>query len=396
MRISTLEFHRQAVRAMQDSESRLSRTELQLATGRAILQPSDDPAGTKRILDLDQVVASQAQFQRNAAVALSRLSLEESTLGSVGDALVRARELALQGANATLGAGDRKALAVEVRARLEDVLALANVQDGEGDYLFAGYQAQTRPFERDAGGAYVYAGDTHERRVQVGSGQLLVTADSGHEVFVAIASGNGTFATREAPGNQGTGVIEAGSVTGPVAYTGETYTVTFTSPSTYDVVGSDSGTVVTGAAFEPGAAVTLPGLRVAIQGAPAAGDSFTVEPSREQDLFTTLEGLAEALEGAATAGTGFQNAIGRALTDLDRGLDRILQVRAGVGARLNVAETQQALAEDFELHARESLSDIEDLDYAEASGRLQLQLLALQASQQAFVKIRGLSLFNYL
>jgi flagellar hook-associated protein 3 FlgL len=67
-----------------------------------------------------------------------------------------------------------------------------------------------------------------------------------------------------------------------------------------------------------------------------------------------------------------------------------------VGARLNEVEAQRDIAADFELYSTESLSAVEDLDYAEATGRLQLQLTVLQASQQAFVRVQGLSLFNYL
>ena len=59
-------------------------------------------------------------------------------------------------------------------------------------------------------------------------------------------------------------------------------------------------------------------------------------------------------------------------------------------------EAEQATAAEFELYAKESLSALEDLDYAEATGRLQLQLTILQASQQAFASVQGLSLFHYL
>lgn len=50
----------------------------------------------------------------------------------------------------------------------------------------------------------------------------------------------------------------------------------------------------------------------------------------------------------------------------------------------------------FALETATALSEVQDLDYAEAVSRLNQQLLALQASQQSFIKVQGLSLFDYL
>jgi flagellar hook-associated protein 3 FlgL len=416
MRVSTYDFQRQAVQAMQDNQARLGRTELQIATGRAILTPSDDPSGAKRILDLRQAIDTHRQYQRNADAAYGRLSLEEATLAGVTDVLQRVRELALQGANSTLSRQDRIAVAAEVRERLDELLALANTRDAQGEYLFAGSRSTTLPFERSAAGGFVYYGDDLPRRLQLGASLQLSSGDSGQEVFVAIPNGNGTFSTRDAAGNTGSGVIDAGSVVDPGLLTGHEYSVAFVTNAdgrrAYTVRDETAGAWVvpsgvaaagdpapTAPAYIQGAGVAFDGLQVGVRGAPAVGDAFRVSPSAEQDLLTTVQSVVEALERDATGSAGqaqFQNALGRALTDLDRGLDNVLRVRATVGARLNEVESQKAIQADFELFARESLSKVEDLDYAEASARLQLQLTVLQASQQAFVKVQGLSLFNYL
>jgi flagellar hook-associated protein 3 FlgL len=417
MRISTRESQLQAVRAMQDNQSRLAKTQLQVATGRAILTPADDPSGAGRVLDLRRAAEAQAQYQRNAEAALNRLSLEETTLGSVTGVLQRVRELALQGANGTLSPQDRAAVATEVRERLDELLGLANTRDGQGEYLFAGSQTRTEPFVRTAGAGgpvYGYRGDDLARAVQVSEGLQVRSGDSGQAVFVAIANGNGTFASSEGVLNAGTGVIDAGSLTDPALWTGHDYRITFVTNGAgrlaYQVRDESSGTQVlpappadpvAGAPAFPagGGTIAFAGVQVAIRGTPAVGDTFDIAPSRDQDLLTTVQHLVDALESAAPGPAGqahFQNALGRAITDLDRGLDNVLQVRGGVGARLNAVESQKAVAEDFELFARESLSALEDLDYAEAVSRLQLQLTVLQASQQAYVKVQGLSLFNYL
>jgi len=84
------------------------------------------------------------------------------------------------------------------------------------------------------------------------------------------------------------------------------------------------------------------------------------------------------------------------LTRLDSALESVLDTRASVGARLNTIDNQKSANDSFSLLLQENRSSLEDLDYAEAVSRFEQQLLALQASQQSFVKVQGLSLFNYL
>ena len=84
------------------------------------------------------------------------------------------------------------------------------------------------------------------------------------------------------------------------------------------------------------------------------------------------------------------------LTRLDSALDDVLTVRATVGSRHNAIDAQKSMNDSFNFILKENLSSLEDLDYAEAVSRFERQSLALQAAQQTFVKIEGLSLFNYL
>jgi len=84
------------------------------------------------------------------------------------------------------------------------------------------------------------------------------------------------------------------------------------------------------------------------------------------------------------------------LDQLDTAIGRLLEVRAQVGARLNVLDSQDATNQDFKLSIESTKANIEDLDIAEAISRFNLQVVSLQAAQQAFVKVQGLSLFNLL
>lgn len=107
-----------------------------------------------------------------------------------------------------------------------------------------------------------------------------------------------------------------------------------------------------------------------------------------EDIFTTLYTLASELEADAPNGTS--------LDQIDNAIDHILGFRATSGARLNAIDSQRGINESLLIQIEQTRSGIQDLDYAEAASRLSRQSIALQAAQQAFVKIQNLSLFNFL
>lgn len=400
MRISSNQIFQQSVNAMLDQQAALNHTQLQVSTGRRILTPSDDPAGAAQILDLNRATEATAQYQRNADAARQRLGLEDNTLGAVTNLLHRVRELAVQANNGSQSNESRSAIAAEIRQRLDELLALANTQDANNEYLFAGFKGQTQPFAR-SGSNYVYQGDPNTRFLQIGPSTQVPMGDSGADVFQLVRNGNGTFVTAHNPANTGSGVIDTGTVTGN--FVADTYTIDIiqvlpTDPITYTVTGAVSG-VVAGGTYTDGGGIAFNGVQVRVSGTPANGDSFTVNPSAYQDMFTTLDALASVLETPVVAGgttAGVHNRVGRAIAELDQALGRVLETRAAVGARLNVIDSQKDINEAFTLYLKENLSGLQDLDYAEAVSRLNQQLLSLQAAQQAFVKVQGLSLFNFL
>ncbi|MFZ5594237.1 MAG: flagellar hook-associated protein FlgL [Pseudomonadota bacterium] len=401
MRISTQQLQQQGINAILDQQAKLGKTQLQVSTGQRILTPADDPAASSQVLSLIQEKEMTGQYQVNADAARARLSLEEQALSSVTDVLQRVRELAVQANNAGLGNENRAAIAQEVRHRLDELLGLANTKDANNEYLFSGYQGFVQPFGRNPAGGFYYNGDEGSRHLQIGPSRQVAVGDSGTEVFRAIRNGNGVFVTQENPANTGSGVIDPGTVNG--GFVPDTYTLAFTqllptAPITYTVTGAVSGLVASGT-YVDGGSIAFNGAQTKVTGTPANGDTFTITPSANQDLFTTLENFVAALEspaGSVLSQVHLNNAINRTLTDLDNGLGNILSVRATVGARLNAVDAQKDVNDGFKLQVQETLSKLQDLDYAEAVSRLNLQLTGLQAAQQSFLKIQGLSLFNFL
>jgi len=101
MRISTNQMQFRALNSMLDQQSDMSKTQMQLASGKRIVKPSDDPVASAAILGLNQSKTITERYQLNGDAARARLEIEEGTLTSVTDQLQRVRELALQANNST-------------------------------------------------------------------------------------------------------------------------------------------------------------------------------------------------------------------------------------------------------------------------------------------------------
>jgi flagellar hook-associated protein 3 FlgL len=193
MRIGTLHMFRLGVSSILDQQTRLLKTQNQLAVGKRIVNPADDPTGSAQLIGLSETAKTTAQFQRNILAIRTRLELQDGALGSVGDALQRVRELTVAGLNDTNGADQRIAIAAEVRQLADHVMGLTNRKDGNGQYMFAGFQVLSVPFSETAPGVFSYAGDQGQRQIQIGAGRQMADGDSGQAVFMDIADGGGGF-----------------------------------------------------------------------------------------------------------------------------------------------------------------------------------------------------------
>ena len=397
MRISTFWMQQSAVNAMLDQQAQVAHTQLEVATGKRILSPSDDPAGASRALGLTHATAANAQYQRNIDAVDSRLGNEDQTLSSVTDVLQRVRTLALEGANGTLSDGDRKNLATEIRQRLAQLVQLANTKDANGEYIFAGNATRTQPFVQSGSGV-AYVGDQGQRAIAIAPGQSVATGDPGSDVFQNIPAGNGTFDIAASPTNTGTLVSGATSVSDLSQWDGGSYQIRFTAANAYEVVDA-SNTVVSSGSYASGDTISFRGVQVGFTGTPDVGDSYSVGPSAGKDMFSTLSDIANALESPSFTphdAASITDRIGRAVQNLDQASDRIVDVRARIGARLNTADDQANLNSGIGVDLKAQLSKVQDADYSTAVSTLNLQMTGLQAAQAAYVKVQGLSLFNYL
>jgi flagellar hook-associated protein 3 FlgL len=397
MRISTAGFHRGTIEALNNRSGELAKTQEQIASGQRVVSPADDPSAAVHILQLKRALAESDQYGRNATTATNRLSFEEQALADATSILQRVRELTVQANNASVSDTDRVAIAVEIDEQFKALTDLANQRDASGEYLFAGTATLTQPFARTSSGV-TYAGDANVRLVQTAPTQRIADGHSGFDVFMDIREGNGTFAASLGASNAGSASIQRTAVTDLASWSPDTYTITFTSPTTFQVTDSVN-TVVTTGNFAPGDTISFSGIQLTVEGTPAANDTLTVSPASTEDVFSTLDQLRSALRSTSTSPTQkavLNTSLGATLTQLDNAMNHLSDVRSEVGARLNAIEQTTTNREDLKVTLESTLSDLRDLDYAEAVSRLTLQQTGLQAAQASYARLSQLSLFDYL
>ncbi|QFT86645.1 Flagellar hook-associated protein 3 [Halomonas sp. THAF12] len=407
MRISTLTIFNQSVGSLNQQQSRFNDVSMQIASGRRVVNPSDDPQAASRAVGVSQSLAVTEQYADSRVSARNSLSQGESVLNSVSDAITSAKTLLVQASNGTLSDADRQSVASELRGTYETLLGQANATDGNGTYLFGGYSDSSAPFIKGDDGAVEYVGDSEVRRQRIDASRLMEVSDSGQAIFQSVPSGAGHVATAEQD--------NAGSVTfsGPqivddeALEAGQSYTINFAgdeaSGFSYEVLNDDGDRVDDGAYSpgEDGMRIAFDGLSMKLDGQPVAGDSIAVNPADQgnTDLFTTLENAISVLEnpsGTEAGQAALANTLGTSMRELDNSLDNVLTVRASMGARLNELDVVDGVSGNRTLNYEQTLSDLVDLDYAEAISEYSLRQVGLQASQQTFANMKGMSLFQYL
>lgn len=402
MRISTNTIYETGTNLMLQQQETLIKTQQQLSTGRRILTPSDDPISAAQVLSITQAESLNKQYSVNRTSANSSLGLEENVLRKVTSLLQDIHSSTVYAGNASLTDTDRKILATELRSQLESLVGLANTTDEKGQFLFSGYQASTKPFVH-TGLNVQYAGDQGQRLNQVGPARQIAVSDSGTDIFDRIKNGNSVFTTAADALNTGSGIIDAGSVITPSSLTGDNYEITFTvaaGVTTYDIVDITTGLPVSLTnAYVSNNVINFDGMQLSIKGDPANGDKFTVSPSSNQSIFKTVGDLITALETPSSGqpgGTRLANSLNTTLQTINNSLEHILAKQASIGARLSEVETLESVGSDLSIQFEQLLSQLQDVDFAKAASDLQRRQLYLEAAQQSYIKISGLSLFNYI
>jgi flagellar hook-associated protein 3 FlgL len=398
MRISTLGIFNAGVNAILSQQTALAKTQQQVASGKRVQTAADDPVAAVQLQQLDRLLAQQQQYSTNSIAATNRLQVEEQSLADSTALLQHVRDLVTQANNDTMTSADRQTIAVEIRSRMTELQSIANRRDSQGDYLFGGLSAATKPFIQNASGAIVYAGDSGTHFVQLDSAVAVQDNDPGSSVFTGTPQGNGTFVVAANGANTGGGIIDTGTVVDAALWVPGNYTLTFTSTTAWQVTDSSSAVIASGA-YTPGGAINFLGVQVTADGAPAGGDRFNIAPAGTTDAFTALGQVVTALQansGSESSRALLHTRLGSSMLQIDNALNQVANVRSQVGSRLALLDDVSATRDARVTEIQTSISQLRDLDYAAAVSKMNLQMVGLQAAQQSYSMISKLSLFNYL
>ena len=396
MPISTVTFQTNALDSMEALESSLSKTQMQLSSGKRIQTAADDPTGMAQVNELNMQLSASQQFVTNGNLATANLNLETQALSDATNLLQSARDLALEANNASLSASQRQDIATQLSQQLQQLVAIGNRTDSNGNYLFAGYASSTQPFAQ-SGNSVSYAGAGQVNQLQISANQRISAGDTGSSVFMNLPAGNGTFTTAAGAANTGTASIGPGTVTNPSQWVPDTYTIAFTDATDYTVKNSGGATVTSGTYnATTGGTISFNGIQVTLSGNPATGDTFSVAPAGHSSAFATLSGLITTLNSTTLNSGQVATQISQSLEQIDGALNNLGNVSASVGGRVNAVTASQAAAQSKQTDLKTSISSISDTDYAAATTQLSGEEITLQAAEESYASLAKLSLFNYV
>ncbi|MEW6417038.1 MAG: flagellar hook-associated protein FlgL [Nitrospirota bacterium] len=274
MRITSFMIFNQLTRSLQRNLEEMSGLYNQVSSGKKINKPSDNVIGLMRAMDYKLSINDNAQYKRNIGEAEAHQDFTEKIMSSVSDALIRAKELALQGVTGTESAESRAAAAEEVTQIRDHLLNMANSKFRDR-YIFSGFKTNIQSFNA---ATFDYQGSSGIINTIVDKGASMPINIPGDEAFSYFFSS--VVHSSADPGNTGGADVTAKSISDRTALTFHKYEINFTAPTTYDVVDVDTGaTIISGATYTSGSHILFDGLDIVISdvfSAPQAGDIFRI------------------------------------------------------------------------------------------------------------------------
>ncbi|WP_368880779.1 flagellar hook-associated protein FlgL [Shewanella algae] len=401
MRISTSQMYQQNLNSILQKQTDTNRILEQLSSGKKVNTAGDDPVAAIGIDNLYQQNALVQQYLKNVDYSKNHLSMAESKLGSAETLATSIREQMLRAVNGTLAPSERQMIADELRGSLDELLSIANTQDESGNYLFSGFSTDNQPFAFDASGNMVYSGDSGVRDALVAQGVAMGTNIPGDSAFMKVPNGLGDYGVNYLASQTGDFRVLSAKIDNPAAHVADTYTFNFTDNGAggvdLEVLDSGGTAVANVANFDASNPVSFNGIEVKLDGTPAGGDSFTMEPDAEVPIFDTIQQAIDLLEDPNRVNTPEGKAeLAQLLNNVDSGLNQLSVARGVAGNNLKSLESYSSNHTEEELVNKSALSLLEDLDYASAITEFQKQQLALNAVSNVFSRVGSVSLFDFI
>ena len=425
MQISSKLFNQQQVNQFSDINSELQKLQGKISSGKNILVASDDPVKSVELSGMKVVKEQIDQYIKNVDTSDSRMKNIDANLENLTSLMVRANELMIQASSDVLGASDREAIAIEMDQLKEEAFGLANQQDASGVFLFSGYKSKVQPFMKDISGKINYQGDRGVTSLAVSESMVVETNIDGGSLFENIKVGSNKpismFTMFENMSNSIRSAAQA--VYALEAPTSAEIEITNNDFGTwsFDITGNDGTASISSEQIGDDPIDIITKINSADIGITASfsDDGQKIKLVSDQEGLIKIENLEiEGIENAQKSPTSFitlnvtdsaGNYIGRSqtlydsnqltssqLNNISETQVHIANFRGKVGARLNLLERQRDTLTERDMAIQKDMSRIGDADLAKLVTEMQSMMTSLQASQQAFVKISNLNLFEFI
>ena len=415
MRISTNEFLLGSLNDMLAQQSTVNQLNREIATGQTMLDATSDPGGAAQVVGLANQIARLNYDSGNAGAATQTLQAGVSSLQQVNNLLVQLRQTVVAAANGSSNASDRQSLIASAQTVLQELVQLGNTQGPNGGYLFAGTASNAPAFATLGSGQVVFNGDNGTNQVEIAPSLNVASTVSGQNIFMNIPAGTQGVALSAAGSNTGAAYAVVDGVTSlaqvsAAAHAGTQYQIAFaagaggslnyTVTSGTGIPGSAGFTasegVVASGAFTAGADIEFAGIDVKLNGSPAAGDSFDIQPGARTSLFQTVQDLVSALQlpqGTGAQSTLSQQAMQNVLAGLAGAQNSVLSAQGALGTSLSEIQAVQSQTGTLKTNAQTQLSNLQSANLPQVLANYSESLTALQAAQLAFAKVQNLTLF---
>ncbi|MBA6370382.1 flagellar hook-associated protein FlgL [Colwellia sp. BRX8-4] len=401
MRVSTAQFYLQSSQQMSQKSSDVNDQMAYLSSGKRVLTAKDDAISYSTLAGYNNDLANIEKYKRNITMAESHNNMQEIVFADADLILDKIKSDMLLANNGRMSSEDLQSLAEQVKSNFSQLLDLANSQNENGDYIFSGYQTEQKPFSQNVDGSVTYNGDSGVRELQVAKNINIATNQAGDAAFLKVENAIGDFTANYTANTSGV-AVESAKIANRDSYNSSAlphdYTFTFDAVTNDLTVTGSAGIVFPAAPYTAGQTISFDGIDVTLNGNPLPGDSFTISEQDEVSVFDTINETISWMERGSSTIDQEQHQVdyNTLLNQLNSAMNHMTSRRVDSGIRLQTLESQESRHLDSALNLAKGKSNIEDLDFAKAISEFEQSKLALQASQQAFSKVQGLSLFNYI
>ncbi|KKD01171.1 MULTISPECIES: flagellar hook-associated protein FlgL [Photobacterium] len=393
-RIASFHNYQSVANDMNRQQVKVSQNQEQLASGKQLLTAGDDPVASIYVQNFSQQNTEIDQSLRSITLARNRLNSEETAISDAETLLDDAKRKTMSMVNGSLSDDDRIAHMQDLRGLFDSMIHLVNTQDESGNFVFAGNQYDKQPFFRDGNGNVSYVGDSYQRMSKVSPNVEVPVNDPGDKLFMNIENPYGDY--QPDYDLQSGSLLLLSHARNNNHSDNASYTIDFTqtgSGAVYDLY--QDGLLVDSQPFDPKRGIEWGTLSVQLEGEVTDGDQIILN---RQETFSVFDSFKRGIEVSARAPSDASATaeLHQVAEELSQAFKHINRARSEVGTRLQTLDRQADMHEDFKLVINKARGTLEDLDYGKAVVELNENMLALQASQQAFAKTKNLSLFNYI